>query len=280
MDHRQPSMTALRVARLRARHQISNFASVFVDPYAISLLGEGEPNAADLAAEDLYTRRLRHFVAARSRFAEDSLAASVERGVRQAVILGAGLDTLSLRNPYRTTGLRIFEVDRPATQAWKRQMLAGAGIQEPAETIFVPVDFEHQLLSEELARSGYHAGEPGFFIWLGVVPYLTREAIFSTLAFIAGVSGSEVVFDYGEPPESRDEPARSMLLERARQLAEKGEPWISFFDPAALAADLRETGFDEIEDLPGGEMAIRYFGAMQGTKSSSGSHVLRARRTD
>jgi methyltransferase (TIGR00027 family) len=279
MDHQQPSMTALRVARLRARHQISSFASVFVDPYAIPLLGEGEPRAADLAAEDAYTRRLRLFVVARSRFAEDSLVAAVKRGVRQVVILGAGLDTLSLRNPHPTTGLRIFEVDHPATQAWKRQMLVAARIAEPDATVFVPVDFERQFLSEELARSGYAVGDPGFFIWLGVVPYLTREAIFSTLSFIAAVPGSEVVFDYGEPPESREEPARTMLLERARKLAEKGEPWISFFNPGALAADLGKTGFDEIEDFSGGDLAIRYFDAPSGTKNNAGGHVLRARRT-
>jgi methyltransferase (TIGR00027 family) len=176
-------------------------------------------------------------------------------------------------------GLRIFEVDHPATQAWKRQMLVAAGIAEPDATVFVPVDFEHQLLSEELARSGYAAGDPGFFIWLGVVPYLTREAIFSTLSSIAAVPGSEVVFDYGEPPESREEPARSMLLERARKLAETGEPWISFFDPDALAADLGKTGFDEIEDLSGSQLGIRYFDAPPGTKNNAGAHVLRARRT-
>ncbi|HVW54857.1 MAG TPA: SAM-dependent methyltransferase [Rhizobiaceae bacterium] len=279
MDHKQPSMTALRVARLRARHQISSFASVFVDPYAIPLLGEGEPLAADLAAEDVFTNRLRLFVVARSRFAEDSLAAAVKRGVRQVVVLGAGLDTLSLRNPHRTTGLRIFEVDHPATQAWKRQMLVAAAIAEPEATVFVPVDFERQRLPEELSLHGYHMDEPGFFIWLGVVPYLTREAIFSTLSFIAAVPGSEVVFDYGEPPESREEPARTMLLERARKLAEKGEPWISFFDPDALAADLEKTGFDEIEDLSGSQLGIRYFDAPPGTKNNAGAHVLRARRT-
>src|SRR5262245_28533203 len=96
----RPSLTALRVARLRARHQISPDAAIFRDPYAAPILGEGDPSEADLAAEDSYTRRLRLFVAARSRFAEDALGAAVERGMRQAVVLGAGLDTFSLRNPH------------------------------------------------------------------------------------------------------------------------------------------------------------------------------------
>src|SRR5262245_21708844 len=116
----KPSLTALRVARLRARHQISADAALFRDPYAAPILGEGEPSEADLAAEDAYARHLRLFVLTRSRFAEDSLGLAVERGVRQAVVLGAGLDTLSLRNPHADQGLRIFEVDHPSTQAWKR----------------------------------------------------------------------------------------------------------------------------------------------------------------
>src|SRR4051794_6791043 len=124
----KPSLTALRVARLRARHQISSDAALFRDPYAAPILGEGEPREADLAGEDVYSRQLRLFVATRSRFAEDSLGAAVEHGVRQAVVLGAGLDTLSLRNPHSGNGLRVFEVDHPSTQAWKQERIAAAGL--------------------------------------------------------------------------------------------------------------------------------------------------------
>src|SRR3954468_22353047 len=104
MHPHQPSLTALRVARLRARHQVSPDAMLFDDPYAGPILGEGEASQAELAAEDAYTRRLRLFFACRGRFAEDSLARAVNRGVRQAVVLGAGLDTLSLRNPHAGIG--------------------------------------------------------------------------------------------------------------------------------------------------------------------------------
>src|SRR4051794_2776200 len=219
----KPSLTALRVARLRARHQISADAALFRDPYAAPILGEGEPSEADLAAEDAYTRRLRLFVAIRSRFAEDSLNFAVERGVRQAAVLGAGLDTLSLRNPHAAKGLHIFEVDHPNTRGWKRERIAAAGLAEPASARFVPVDFETQKVSEQLALAGYRIDAPGFFLWLGVVPYLTREAIFATLGFIAGVQGSEVVFDYAEPRELRPPAAEAALDRRAARVARTGE---------------------------------------------------------
>jgi methyltransferase (TIGR00027 family) len=279
MDQLRPSATALRVARLRARHQISEFASVFTDPYAVRLLGEGEPVPADFRSEDEYTRRLRMFLAARSRFAEDSLAAAAARGIPQAVVLGAGLDTLSLRNPHAAAGLRIFEVDHPATQAWKRERLAAAGIDAPEWVTFVPVDFERQALAQELQGAGYAVDEAAFFAWLGVVPYLTADAISGTLRFIAGNVGSEVVFDYSEPHERREGRTRQVHEENAARVASYGEPWISFFDPDDLARKMTAFGFDELEDLSGTEIAIRYFGAPPGFRSNSGAHLMRARRT-
>ena len=278
MDQLRPSSTALRVARLRARHQISSFASVFTDPFAIPLLGEGDPAPADLGSEDDYTRRLRLFVAARSRFADDSLASAVACGVRQAVVLGAGLDTLSLRNPHAARGLRVFEVDHPATQRWKRQKLAAAGFAEPETAVFVPVDFEHQCLGNELANAGYDAHAPAFFAWLGVVPYLTQKAIAATLAFIARIPGSQVVFDYTEPLQRRDETVRAKHQQQAARVASIGEPWISFFDPGELAEMLRGLGFDDLEDLTGSDIATRYFGAPPGIRPNSGAHLMRARR--
>jgi methyltransferase (TIGR00027 family) len=275
----KPSLTALRVARLRARHQSSADAALFRDPYAVPILGEGEPSEADLAGEDLYSRQLRLFVATRSRFAEDSLSRAVERGVSQAVVLGAGLDTLSLRNPHADKGLRIFEVDHPGTQAWKRERIAAAGLAEPAAVRFVAVDFETEKLSDQLHLAGYRIGAPGFFIWLGVVPYLTRDAIFDTLGFIAGVAGSEVVFDYSEPRESRPPAAQAAFDRRAARVAKIGEPWLSFFAPTELAASLADLGFDELEDLDASGMAARYPRSGPPPKAGSGAHLMRARRS-
>lgn len=276
MEDATPSRTALRVARLRAIHQISPQAALFRDPYAIAILGEGTPGEQQLAQEDEHSRRMRLFVAARARLAEDWLAAAVRRGVRQAVVLGAGLDTFSLRNPY--PGLGVFEVDHPATQAWKRKCIADAGLAEPPGTTFVPVNFERQRLAEELASAGLKSTEPGFFIWLGVVPYLTQEAIFNTLAYIAGTSGSEVVFDYSEPAQNRNEAGQAALAFYAARVASVGEPWISFFVPDELATSLKNLGFDEIEDLESSDIAARFSGVPK-AKSNSGGHLIRARRS-
>lgn len=277
MEDLKPSRTALGVARMRALHQFSPQAGLFRDPYASAILGDAAPTAQDLEQEDERSRRMRLFVAARARLAEDWLTAAVRRGVRQVVVLGAGLDTFSLRNPY--PNLAVFEVDHPATQAWKRKCIANAGLAEPSATTFVPVDFERQSLADELALAGLKPAEPSFFIWLGVVPYLTQEAIFGTLSWIAGIPGSEVVFDYSEPAENRDAAGRAALSFHAARVAAVGEPWISFFAPATLAQSLRELGFDEIEDLESSDIAARFSRAPKAEARNSGGHLIRARRS-
>ncbi|RUT98622.1 SAM-dependent methyltransferase [Mesorhizobium sp. USDA-HM6] len=277
MEDATPSRTALRVARLRALHQFSPQAALFRDPYAAAILGEAAPGAQELEQEDEHGRRMRLFVAARARLAEDWLAAAVRRGVRQVVVLGAGLDTFSLRNPH--ADLAVFEVDHPATQAWKRRLIADAGLAEPPATTFVPVNFERQLLSEELSSAGFKPAEAGFFMWLGVVPYLTREAIFGTLSYIAGIPGSEVVFAYSEPAENRDMAGQAALAFYAARVAAAGEPWISFFVPGELRKSLNDLGFDDIEDLESSAIAARFARAPNAGRSNSGGHILRARRS-
>src|SRR5436305_911210 len=198
MQPGQPSRTALGAAGLRAAHQLLDGAAIFKDPLALRILGaDADGLVRDAETEtDPLRQRLRWFIAARSRIAEDALAAAVKRGARQLVVLGAGLDTTAYR-ALPSQDLRMFEVDHPATQAWKRERLVEAGIQLPASLTFVPVDFERATLPEGLGASGFDPAQPTFFTWLGVVPYLTDEAIFSTLGFIAGLPGrAEVVFDY------------------------------------------------------------------------------------
>lgn len=277
MEDAKPSRTALGVARMRALHQFSPQAALFRDPYASAILGDAAPTAQDLEQEDERSRRMRLFVAARARLAEDWLAAAVCRGVRQVVMLGAGLDTFSLRNPY--PDVAVFEVDHPATQAWKRKCLADAGLAEPPATTFVPVNFERQRLTDELASAGLRPTEPSFFIWLGVVPYLSEEAIFSTLSWIAAMPASEVVFDYSEPAENRDPAGQAALSFHAARVAAVGEPWISFFVPTALKQSLCELGFDEIEDLESSDIAARFSRAPKADARNSGGHLIRARRS-
>jgi len=275
----QPSRTALAAAAHRAAHQLLDAGRIFHDPFASCLLGPEASVVIDRISADPAQRPLRTFIAARSRFAEDCLARAVARGVRQAVVVGAGLDTLSLRNPHAAAGLRVFEVDHPATQQWKRQRMHEAGLAAPATLVFAPLDFERQSLAEGLAIAGFDPDQPAFFVWLGVVPYLRSDAIRLILRFIAGLPASEVVFDYAEPLENFAPDRRAHAAAIAERAAAIGEPWRSYFDPAQLAAELRGLGFAELDDVDRVEIAVRYFGEQRtGLAGEAGPHVISARR--
>ncbi|MFI7598361.1 class I SAM-dependent methyltransferase [Actinoplanes sp. NPDC049681] len=266
METGQPSRTAYSAARYRAAHQVMEGGAIFTDPLAVRIVGEA-PDTEEAPGR----RGQRLFIAARTRFAEDALAAAVTRGTRQVVVLGAGLDTFAYRNPYPE--LDVVEVDHPDTQAWKRQRLSDAGIEVPATLTYVPVDFEKESLGDRLAV------RPGaFFVWLGVVPYLTREGFDETLAFVAGAGRAEVVFDYAMPTASMSRERRTALEARAARAARVGEPWRSSFMPSEVAALLRDRGFGEIEDLGPAELGARYFGRPGIPKDTPGGHVLHARK--
>ena len=263
----QPSQTARRTAAYRAIHQTLEGGTIFRDPYASRIL-----DAATL-------KPMRLFIAARSRYSEDALGASVARGVRQVVVLGAGLDTFSLRNPFAGQGVRVFEVDFPATQQWKRERLREAALALPGWLTFAPVDFERQSIAEGLAQSGFRVDQPAFFQWLGVVPYLTRQAISDTLDFIAGIPRAEFVFDYAEPFENYPPDRRAHIMGVAETAAARGEPWLSQFDPAELSKLLYDKGFRLVEDLGLAELSDRYYGALKaGIPIGPGAHVVRAQR--
>jgi methyltransferase (TIGR00027 family) len=273
----QPSRTALGAAAYRAVHQTLEGGEIFRDPYAARILDDETRAGLDEMAADPSLRPMRLLIAARSRFSEETLAACVARGVRQVVILGAGLDTFSLRNPHAGLGVRAFEVDYPATQEWKRERLEQAGLAVPDTLTFAPVDFERQSLADGLAAAGFHADRPAFFQWLGVVPYLTREAI--SQEFMARVPESEVVFDYGEPFENYSEERRANVMAVAERAAARGEPWLSQFDPAEISDMLREVGFGVIEDLGMAAISERFYGALKKhARIGPGAHVVRAQR--
>jgi len=220
----------------------------------------------------------RLFTAARSRIAEDALSGAVERGVRQIVILGAGLDTFALRNPHGALDIRIYEVDHPATQAWKRQRLDEAQIALPPWLVLVPVDFERDDVGDKLVAAGFQENSPAFFTWLGVVPYLTQDAIGRTLDYMASVQNSEVVFDYMEPPEAFSEELRQLEKQRTEQLEKIGERSATRFEPAGIAAFLRSHGFCAIEDIGFQEIASRFGPAVQGLAPGHlGVHVVHAK---
>ena len=279
----RPSRTAQRVAMRRAAHQLLDDPKVFDDPVALRIIGQesalalqGDPRQFETTPLSPY---LRAFMAARSRYAEEKLAAGVRRGVRQYVILGAGLDTFAYRNPYPKGILRLFEVDHPATQAWKRARLEEIGVPLPADLTFAPVDFETQTLAEGLRGAGYDPGKCTFFSWLGVTEYLRSEAVMATLRFIASASaGSGVVFDYMISPSLLTPAQRPAFDALARRVASAGEPWHAFFDPGSLTRDLRAMGFRYVEDIGSEEINARYFkNRRDGLRVGSLSHVMNAR---
>ncbi len=272
----EPSRTALMIARQRAAHQVLDHGSILDDPFAMKILREDERDVLQFANQHPLASIGRLFTAARSRIAEDALSKAVEKGVRQVVILGAGLDTFALRNPHGE--IRIYEVDHPATQAWKRQRLAEAQIALPPWLIFVSVDFERDDVGEKLVAAGLQQNSPAFVTWLGVVPYLTQDAIGRTLDYMSSIQNSEVVFDYMEPPEAFSEELRQLETERTEQLKKIDERSVSRFEPAGIAAILRSYGFCAIEDINFQEITSRFGRAIQGlAPGHAGVHVVHAK---
>jgi len=276
MQTGQPSRTALGAARLRAAHQVLDGASILVDPLAIRILGDDIEVSLEHARTHTSGPRMRWFIASRSRIAEDALHVTVDGGVTQLVVLGAGLDTLAYRTPLAGR-LRIFEVDHPATQARKREMLAAASIAVPETMSFVPVDFEREQLSERLEAAGFKSTERSFFSWLGVVPYLTEAAIFSTLGFIAQLPGkADVVFDYVNPAASIPAAGRTAHQALAARVAAAGERFQSYFDTPALCAKMNAAGFRHVDDIGPAEVATRFFPEAEQMAPTRGGHVMHA----
>ena len=251
------SKTALRVAIRRAAHHLIDRPRILDDPIAVRLIGSGF--ARDMErAQHRVARDFRAFMAVRSRCVEDRLAEAVAQGVRQYVVLGAGLDTFAYRNPFLE--LRVFEVDFPATQAWKQALLEEASIALPAGLAFVPLDFERQTLSQELAKAGFDARRPAFFGWLGVVPYLTLAAFRASLDAIAQLpAGSAVSFDYQLAPETLSPQGRTAFDALAKRVAAAGEPFRLLFTPDTLEGELRRAGFARFEQWDYEQLNELYF---------------------
>ena len=293
VDHEGPSRTALTTAYARAYHQVADQPRILTDPLAAILLGVTEDELAEFGrpAGDgsgggsgilrlgVSDRPRRLFFAARARFAEDRVAEAAAVGVRQVVILGAGLDTFAYRNPH--AGLHVFEVDHPATQAWKRERLAASGLDQPELLTFVPVDFETDTLATELESAGFSRTDPAVFVWLGVVFYLTGDAVQATLEYVADQSAAvEVIFDYLQAADSNEDHAQ--MQARAERAAAIGEPWFSYFTPDGIAIQLRALGFTDVDDCSASDLVAGYLGGSAGFEGEPPAlrpvRMLRAQR--
>jgi methyltransferase (TIGR00027 family) len=253
---RHASRTALGVATLRAVHQIiDGEPKILDDPIAALLLDDDgrqmlEAKPAGVREPDVVALRSR--VVLRSRFAEERMAEAVRRGVRQCVILGAGFDTFAYRQPDWARGLRIYELDHHATQTEKRRRLQKAGVPTPTNLEFVAIDFESVSLRDGLGASSLDFSQPTFFSCLGVLVYLTRQAVDAIFALVAGFPvDSEIVFTF-----STQDATVSSLADKVTLL---GEPWRTHIEPDALLRDLRALGFSQVLLLTTDEAEQTYF---------------------
>jgi methyltransferase (TIGR00027 family) len=256
---------ALTAAAARAAHLIVDHEPViFADELAAALLGERAEEFISYHrahGTHLVLSCARAQVLCRSRFTEDQLAACVRGGISQYVILGAGLDSFAYRpglgraasrhpGPGSPGPVRVFEVDHPATQQWKRGQLGAAGIPVPDSVSFVALDFERDQLAGRLAQAGFDPSRPALVSWLGVTMYLTEGAISQTLAGIGGFApGTQLITDYMLPAALRDETGEAYVGLVAPVAEERGEPWLTFLAPDAMSALLARHGFGRVEHV-------------------------------
>jgi methyltransferase (TIGR00027 family) len=260
MKAERSSRTALMVTYARAVADVgASHVRDFRDPTARVFLSEKWLKRLARADELIRTRRetatfglarvAADLMALRTSTIDAALRAAVARGNTQVVILGAGLDGRAWRMP-ELQGLRVFEIDHPATQAFKRGHLAALP-QSMASVTFVPIDFEHESLDESLDRAGHDTAQPTCWIWEGVVMYLSPEVVRSTLASIAGRSarGSTLIVNY-----------HTIMQRRLVRLILRmlGEPVKSKWSPEEMADALRDAGFGVTEDSGLADWAKRF----------------------
>lgn len=302
MDTGRASLTAMGTSLMRAYHTRSASEPLVHDPWGDRLVSEADReklrqmalsglSAADrerlealepdeLMAVFVSSHPSYGTVIIRTRYAEDALAEAVARGVRQFVIVGAGLDSFALRRPAVATDVEVFELDRPDTQEVKLERLAQCGVESPPRVQFVAADLGVEGVDEALMRSSFDPGKPSFFSWLGVTVYLTRAANLKTLQAIAscGTPGSELVFDFIDQ-RALDSPPSDADTTRARaQFASVSEAWVSGFRPSELGQDLRAIGLELLEDLSPDDLRKRYcIGREDELAPALSHHLARAR---
>lgn len=284
MKDDQISRTAQMTAFNRGYHSMHDTPLIFDDFLAFDLLGEEgqysikeqmlaglrafNPLAAESFRDDdsalnwlMQAGAASPIVLGRARYAEELMERAVELGVRQYVLLGAGLDTFAFRRPELLAEIRLFELDHPSTQGYKRRRLEELGWELSGNLRFVPLDFTRTSLIDALHEAGFDPQVPSFFSWLGVTYYLTRSEVMGTLQSIARIAppGSSIVFDYLDPgayDPRLSSPRVRRMIEGVREL---GEPMLSSFDPLSLGDELARIGVTLVDDLSPNDIHMRYF---------------------
>ena len=273
-----PDQTAIRVALWRAMHvQVDSSPHVLADELGLKLANPDQNwrQRPDMHPEG--TRGYRASIVGRARLIEDWVLEQIQNGISQYVILGAGLDTFAQRRPELASKLRVFEIDKPETQEWKRQRLVETGLGIPKSLNFVPVDFETgESWWDKLQVRGFDSSQPAIVASTGVSMYLTQEANRATLRQIAALaSGSTLAMSFLLPLDLIDPAERAqheMVYERARAA---GTPFVSFFRPQEILALALEAGFREVRHVSRNDIVQRYFaGRSDGLQPSSGEEFL------
>jgi methyltransferase (TIGR00027 family) len=275
-----PESSAVRVALWRAIHvQVDPPPHVLTDEVGLQLVAPDDGWRARPDMDPQATSGFRASIVARARFIEDLVAEQAGNGVTQYVVLGAGLDTFAQRRPQIAAHLRVFEVDQPGPQAWKRRRLIELGHGIPDWLRLVPVDFEaSESWTEQLAAAGFDPGRPAVVVSTGVTMYLTKDATVATLRQIAGFApGSTLAMTFLLPTDLLDDADRPGLQASEKGARSAGTPFISFYTPQEMLSLAREAGFGDVRHVSGASLAERYFaGRTDGLRPSSGEDLLLA----
>ena len=267
-------------AAARALHRAGASPWILDDAFAAGLAGDEGAEAANRVTSRLPPEGLTSFVVwvcLRGRFSEDFVDRAIGDGIGQYVILGAGLDSSAYRHASWLEHATVFEVDHEASQAWKRSRLRELGIDEPANLVFAPVDFERETLRDGLVRSGFDVTAPAVFSWMGVSMYLTSQAITATLHEVASFApGSRLVMTYNRRPERVDAFSREVTSTIASVVGGTGEPFLSLFEPDEAQALLRTHGLLDVEDIGPDDLKARYLDGAAGVRLAQAQRILTA----
>jgi methyltransferase (TIGR00027 family) len=273
-----PDNTAVRVALWRALHlEVDAAPPVFEDELGLQLAG---PEAGWQQRPDMHpegTRPARVSIVARARCVEDLVATAIDQGISQYVILGAGLDTFALRRKDLSSKITVFEIDEPATQAWKQQRLVDLGLGIPAGLRFVPVDFEKDAnWLSQLVKAGFDIESPAIVACTGVSLYLTRNAIQDLLQQVAKLAPRSILaMSFILPVELLNEEDRRLYEMAMKGAAAAGTPFISFFTPEQMLALAAGAGLPNARVVSGDELAATYFaGRKDGLAPSNAEQIL------